>query len=55
MLVVSPLGIFIRLSEDQGTIMEGLELLKLLVGMDCFGRGQAGPCVLLTDDFRAES
>lgn len=50
-----PLGIVITHSEDERTISEGLELLKSLLTKDAFGgRGEAGPCVFLTDDSKAE-
>lgn len=50
-----PLGIIITQAEDKGTIFEGLELLKELIGSEGFaGRGQAGPGVFLTDDSSAE-
>ncbi|KAF4098011.1 hypothetical protein G5714_022019 [Onychostoma macrolepis] len=41
--------------EDEKTISEGLELLKSLLKNDAFGgRGDAGPCLFLTDDSKAE-
>ncbi|XP_026063184.1 uncharacterized protein LOC113046574 isoform X1 [Carassius auratus] len=50
-----PLGIVITQSEDEKTIVEGLELLKSLLKNDAFGgRGEAGPHVFLTDDSKAE-
>ncbi|KAI2647487.1 EF-hand calcium-binding domain-containing protein 7 [Labeo rohita] len=50
-----PLGIVITQSEDEKTIREGLELLKSLLKNDAFGgRGEAGPCLFLTDDSKAE-
>ncbi|XP_073727890.1 uncharacterized protein [Misgurnus anguillicaudatus] len=50
-----PLGIIITQSEDERTISEGLELLKSLLKNDSFGgRGEAGPCVFLTDYSKAE-
>ena len=50
-----PLGILMTQSENQATIVEGLELLKELVGKDGLaGNGQAGPSVFLTDDCSAE-
>ncbi|ROJ26343.1 hypothetical protein DPX16_12505 [Anabarilius grahami] len=50
-----PLGIVKTQSEDERTISEGLELFKSLLTKDAFGgRGEAGPCVFLTDDSKAE-
>ncbi|KAL1246500.1 hypothetical protein QQF64_034634 [Cirrhinus molitorella] len=53
-----PLGIVITQSEDEKTIIEGLELLKSLLKNDAFGgRGEAGPRLFLTnnsDESKAE-
>lgn len=50
-----PLGVIFTPSEDEATIVKGLELLKQLLPDNAFdGKGEAGPAIFISDDCAAE-
>lgn len=50
-----PLGVILTLSEDEATILEGLQMLKDILREEAFaGRSQAGPHLIITDSCKTE-